>query len=138
MAGMATPLATGGVAMIRLSGEEAISIAERVFRSVNGKKLQDLAGYTACYGEFYQGETRLDDGVALVFRAPKSYAGEEVVELFCHGGIYATRELLRTVIDAGSAHAVAGECSKRALLTGKMSLSTAEAVIGGTDSQRAT
>ena len=71
IAAIATPLATGGVSMIRLSGDEAISIAERVFRSVNGKKFQALAGYTACYGEFYPGATRLDAGGALALRAPK-------------------------------------------------------------------
>lgn len=129
IAAIATPLATGGVAMIRISGSEAIAVAERVFRTANGTPLQALAGYTAAYGAFCNEEEQLDDGIALVFRAPRSYTGEDVVELSCHGGIYSTRAVLRLVLDHGARMAEAGEFSKRAFLNGKMSLTQAEAVI---------
>lgn len=129
IAAIATPLATGGVAMIRLSGSDAIAIASRVFRPIGQKKLADMAGYTACYGGFYRQDEQIDDGVALVFHAPKSYTGEEVVELSCHGGLFSTREILRLLLEQGAVLAEAGEFSKRAFLNGKMTLTQAEAVI---------
>ncbi len=131
IAAIATPLAIGGVSMIRLSGDQSIVIADRVFRAANGASLQTLKGYTACFGGFHQAgeDTPFDNGIALVFRAPKSYTGEEVVELYCHGGLYTTRQLLRAVLSAGATAAEAGEFSKRAFLNGKMSLTQAEAVI---------
>lgn len=129
IAAIATPLATGGVAMIRLSGDRAVEVADRVFCSVSGKPLSSLAGYTAAYGSFQREKEQLDDGIALVFRAPRSYTGEDVVELSCHGGIYSTRAVLRLVLEHGARLAEAGEFSKRAFLNGKMSLTQAEAVI---------
>lgn len=130
IAAIATPLALGGVSMIRISGSGAFSIAERVFSPISGEKLSDKAGYTACYGNFVgsTGET-VDDGIALVFHAPHSYTGEDVVELSCHGGVCITREILRLVLDAGASLAESGEFSKRAFLNGKMSLTQAEGVI---------
>ena len=130
IAAIATPLALGGVSMIRISGSGAFSIAERVFLPISGEKLSDKAGYTACYGNFVgnTGET-VDDGIALVFHAPHSYTGEDVVELSCHGGVCITREILRLVLDAGASLAEPGEFSKRAFLNGKMSLTQAEGVI---------
>lgn len=130
IAAIATPLAMGGVSMIRISGDEAIAVAERVFRAANQKLLSSLAGYTAAYGGIYNEQNeQIDDGVALVFRAPKSYTGEDVVEISCHGGIYITREVLRLILQNGARLAEAGEFSKRAFLNGKMSLTQAEAVM---------
>lgn len=130
IAAIATPLAQGGVSMIRISGDDAIEVADKVFKSISGKKLSSLEGYRALYGGVYNSNNeQIDDGVALVYRAPKSYTGEDVVEISCHGGIYITREILRIIIENGARLAQAGEFSKRAFLNGKMSLTQAEAVM---------
>lgn len=128
IAAIATPPAVGGISVIRISGENALGIAEKVFRPFGGKTVAEMAGYTAAYGAFYDGETRLDDGVLLVFRAPHSYTGEDVAELSCHGGLYLTRRVLSACFGAGAEPAQAGEFTKRALLNGKLSLTQAEAV----------
>lgn len=130
IAAIATPIALGGVSIIRISGNRSIEIAQQVFQSFSGKSLLDMQGYTACYGGFYNTEKeQLDTGIALVFRAPKSMTGETVVELSCHGGIFITKEILRLVIHHGARMAQAGEFSKRAFLNGKMSLTQTEAVM---------
>lgn len=127
---IATPLAQGGVSMIRISGDSSIEIADKVFKSISGKKLESLEGYRALYGGIYnQNNEQIDDGVALVYRAPRSYTGEDVVEISCHGGVYITREVLRIIVEHGAKLASAGEFSKRAFLNGKMSLTQAEAVM---------
>lgn len=125
---IATPSAVGGISVIRISGENAREIADRVFRTASGKPASELAGYQAAYGKIYDGDERLDDGVLLMFRAPHSYTGEDIAEISCHGGIYVTRRVLSACIKAGAEPAAAGEFTKRALLKGKMSLTQAEAV----------
>ena len=105
--------------MIRISGEEALAVADRVFRAASGRPLSEKQGYTAAYGGVYDGKGKLDESVATVFRAPHSYTGEDVVELSCHGGIVVTREVLRAVLDNGAVLAEAGEFTKRAFLNGK-------------------
>lgn len=130
IAAISTALATGGVGMIRISGDSAITIAERIFVSRSGRKLEELQGYQAVYGTAYDlNEERIDDVVALVFRNPKSYTGENVVELSCHGGVYIMTRLLQAVLSAGAIPAAAGEFTKRAFLNGKMDLAEAEAVM---------
>ena len=129
IAAIATAQAAAGLGTVRLSGENALSIADRVFSAVSGKKLIDAKGYTAYYGKVHDGETQLDDAVALVFRAPKSYTGEDVVELSCHGGLFILQRVLRAVFNAGAVAAEGGEFTKRAFLNGKMDLSEAEAVM---------
>ncbi len=129
IAAIATAQAAAGLGVIRISGEDASAIADRVFSSVSGKSLQNAKGYTAFYGKVHHGETQLDDGVALVFRGPKSYTGEDVVELSCHGGLYILQRVLRAVFEAGAVPAEPGEFTKRAFLNGKMDLSEAEAVM---------
>ena len=128
IAAIATPLAEGGISVIRISGEKAIEIAEKVFAPVSGKPVSGMKGYTAAYGEIKDGEKRLDDGVLLVFRAPHSYTGEDVAEISCHGGLYITKRVLAACYNAGAEAAQAGEFTKRALLNGKLSLTQAEAV----------
>ena len=125
---IATPAAVGGISVVRISGERAVEIAEKVFRPVSGKPISEMNGYTAAYGKIYDGGERLDDGVLLVFRAPHSYTGEDTCEISCHGGIYVTRRVMTACLKAGAAPAAAGEFTKRALLNGKMSLTEAEAV----------
>ncbi len=129
IAAIATPLAVGGISIIRISGENAIAIADKVFKSASGALLCDKKGYTASYGAVYHGETQLDTSVAVVYRSPKSYTGEDVVEISCHGGVFITIEVLRAVIDSGAQNAQAGEFTKRAFLNGKLTLTQAEAVI---------
>ncbi len=128
IAAIATPPAVGGISVIRISGENALEIAEKIFRPFGGKTVPEMDGYTAAYGEIHDGKTRLDDGVLLVFRAPHSYTGEDVAELSCHGGLYLTRRVLSACFAAGAEPAQAGEFTKRALLNGKLSLTQAEAV----------
>lgn len=128
IAAIATPLAEGGISVIRISGERAVEIAEKVFKPISGKQVGDMKGYTAAYGEIVDGEKKLDDGVLLIYRAPHSYTGEDVAEISCHGGLFITKRVLSACFSAGAETAQAGEFTKRALLNGKMSLTQAEAV----------
>ena len=125
---IATPIAVGGISVVRISGENAVKVAEAVFKPVSGKSVSQMRGYTAAYGKIYDGGELLDDGVLLVFKAPHSYTGEDVCEISCHGGIYVTRRVLTACLKAGAEPAGAGEFTKRALLNGKLSLTQAEAV----------
>ena len=129
IAAISTAQGEGGIGVIRISGERAIEIADAVFKNINGKKLADMKGYTAAYGSIQYENEKLDEAVALVFRAPHSYTGENVVELSCHGGIYISRQVLRAVLEAGAKPAEAGEFTKRAFLNGKLDLTEAEAVM---------
>lgn len=129
---VSTPLAEGGISVIRISGDNAIEIAAKVFKPLTCKSVEDMAGYTCAYGNIYDGENSdkiIDDGVLTIFRAPKSYTGENVAEISCHGGIFVTKKVLRLCIKNGAELAQRGEFTKRALLNGKMSLTQAEAVM---------
>ena len=129
IAAISTAMAPGGIGMIRISGAEAFSVADRVFRSVSGRKLKDMKGYTGSYGKVSDGEGVIDEAVAFVYHAPNSYTGENVVELCCHGGVYLVKRTLRACADAGARLAEPGEFTKRAYLNGKMGLTQAEAVM---------
>lgn len=129
IAAISTPNAAGGIGVIRISGEDAVEIADRVFKSRSGKKLSDIKGYTALYGHVFDGGGLIDEAVVLVFRAPKSYTGENVAEISCHGGLYVTQRVLRAVLSAGAEAAEAGEFTKRAFLNGKIDLAEAESVM---------
>lgn len=128
IAAIATPLAEGGISVIRISGDKAFEIAEKVFKPVGKKPVSEMKGYTAAYGEIVDGDKKLDDGVLLVYRAPHSYTGENVAEISCHGGLFITKRVLSACFSAGADAAQAGEFTKRALLNGKLSLTQAEAV----------
>ena len=129
IAAVSTPNAVGGIAVIRISGEDAIQVAEKIFSPYGDKKVSDMAGYTCAYGIAHDGDERLDDCILTVFRAPHSYTGEDVVELSCHGGLYVTRKVLRAALKNGAVNAEAGEFTKRAYLNGKLDLTQAEAVM---------
>ncbi|MGN1131064.1 MAG: tRNA uridine-5-carboxymethylaminomethyl(34) synthesis GTPase MnmE [Ruminococcus sp.] len=129
IAAISTAQGQGGIGVIRISGDNAIAIADKVFESVNNKKLCELKGYSALFGHVVSNGEFIDEAVALVFKGPKSYTGEDVVEISCHGGMYITKEVLRTVLSAGAVVADAGEFTKRAFLNGKIDLTEAEAVI---------
>ena len=127
---VSTPLAEGGISVIRISGENAISIGAKVFKPLSCKSVENMAGYTCAYGKIVDKNGReVDDGVLTVFRAPKSYTGENVCEISCHGGIYVTKKVLRLCIEQGAELARRGEFTKRAFLNGKLSLTQAEGVM---------
>ena len=115
--------------MIRISGNDAISISDKIFKSVSGKTLKSMKGYTAAFGKIYDNGEPLDEAVATVFLAPHSYTGEDVVELSCHGGVYITNQVLRTALNNGAVLAEPGEFTKRAFLNGKIDLTESEAVM---------
>lgn len=125
---IATGNAPGGIGVIRISGENAIAIAEKVFAPMDNSALSSLGGYRAKYGNIIINNEKSDNAVALVFRAPKSYTGEDVVELSVHGGMLMVQKTLEAVLDAGAVPAGAGEFTKRAFLNGKMDLTQAESV----------
>ena len=126
---ISTPYGSGGIAVIRVSGESAIPIVDSLFHG--RKSLKDAAAYTVHYGEVRRetrGEEVLDQVLVSVFRAPHSFTGEDVVEIACHGSLYIQQTLLQWLVDAGCQLAKAGEFTQRAFLNGKMDLTEAEAV----------
>lgn len=128
IAAVSTPMAAGALGVIRVSGEEALAVAEKVFRC-KGRPLSQRKGYTAVLGRVFDSQGEIDEAIALVFRGPKSYTGEDVVELSCHGGPYLLTRTLRALYQAGALPAGPGEFTKRAFLNGKLSLTQAEAVM---------
>lgn len=118
--------AGGAIAVIRISGDEAFAVCDRIFRG--RRPLADADGYTVHYGQILDGERVVDDVLATVFRAPHSYTGENAVELSCHGSSYIVSEILRLLTAAGGRMAQPGEFTIRAYLAGKLDLSQAEAV----------
>lgn len=129
IAAISTPFGSGGIAVIRISGEQAICIADKVF--VGKTDLQSAQGNSVHYGEIHH-PTRhkdvLDEVLVSIFRAPHSFTGEDMVEISCHGSTYIQQTLLQWLVDAGCTLAQAGEFTQRAFLNGKMDLAEAEAV----------
>ena len=125
---LATPSGAGAIAVIRLSGPEAISIATALFSSVSGKKLSDQNSHTVHLGHIKDGEKVIDEVLATIFKNPNSYTGENVVEISCHGSNYIQQEIIQLCLRNGCRMAQAGEFTLRAFLNGKMDLSQAEAV----------
>lgn len=128
IAAVATGNAAGGIGVIRISGESAIETAAKVFAAADGTPLTEVKGYRAKFGNIISGGEPIDEAVALVFRAPKSYTGEDVVELSVHGGLFIVQKTLEAVYDAGARPAEPGEFTKRAFLNGKIDLAQAEGV----------
>lgn len=129
IAAISTAQGQGGIGVIRVSGEDSFTIVDKIFKSVSGKKIMDIKGYTALFGHIYNNEEVLDEAVVLKYVAPKSFTGENVVEISCHGGMYITKEVLNAVIMAGASLAEPGEFTKRAYLNGKMDLTETESVM---------
>lgn len=123
---ISTPYGSGGIAVVRVSGEQSIAIVGSLFRGRTD--LREAKANTAHYGEIMRGGEVLDEVVATVFRAPHSFTGEDTVEISCHGSMYIQQELLRWLVDAGCRLAKAGEFTQRAFLNGKLDLAEAEAV----------
>ena len=127
---LATPPGEGGIATVRVSGPDAYGIVGKIFAPVRqGKSVADAKGYTAMLGHYLLHGAEMDECVALFFRAPHSYTGEDVIELSVHGGTAMADGLLEALITAGCAPAGPGEFTRRALENGRMSLTQAEAVM---------
>jgi len=131
IAAVATPLGEGGIGIVRLSGPEALAIADRMFQRKDGQSLLQQPTYTLRYGKVVDPKTgrKLDEAIAVVMRAPHSYTAEDVVEIQCHGGVVAVREILNLALELGARLAEPGEVTKRAFLNGRLDLAQAEAVI---------
>ena len=130
IAAIATAMSDSGIGIVRISGDEAIEIADKIFRSVNpDKKLKNVKSHTVHYGFIYDGDTFLDEVMVIVMKGPRSYTTENTVEINCHGGILMVNRILETVIKYGARLAEPGEFTKRAFLNGRIDLSKAEAVI---------
>lgn len=123
-----TPKGVGAISMIRLSGDEAIEVAARVFSPKGSVPLEEKEGRRAIYGTFKDENGDFDDGIVILYPAPHSYTGEDMAELMCHGGVLATNRLFTATLSAGAVCAAPGEFTKRAFINGKLSLSQAEAV----------
>lgn len=134
IAAISTPPGKGGVALLRVSGDRALEIAERVFHPAGGRKLSELPSRYAVFGKILAPVAEdgiwqdVDEGLATVFRAPASFTGENTVEISCHGGVLVTQTVLSALLAAGARMAEAGEFTRRAYLNGKLGLSVAEAL----------
>lgn len=130
IAAIATALTNSGIGIIRVSGNEAFDIVDRIFRPKNRrKKLKEEKTYTVHYGHIQDGDEIIDEVLAIVMRGPHSYTAEDTVEIDCHGGVLVMKKILETVIKYGARMAEPGEFTKRAFLNGRIDLSQAEAVI---------
>jgi tRNA modification GTPase TrmE len=129
VAAVSTPYGKGGVAMIRVSGNEAVQVCDKMFKRRNGIFLADTESNKAVYGDIYHEGEVIDDGIVVIYRAPNSFTGENVVEITCHGGILLSQLVLESVLINGAEMAEAGEFTKRAFLNGKLGFVGAEAVI---------
>lgn len=130
IAAISTPAGKGGIGIVRISGPDALEIAGKVFRAKNGRDVSSMKGYTAAFGTVHSPSGELiDQCVLLCFRAPRSYTGEDVAELQCHGGEAVIQAVLRAVLDSGAMPAGRGEFTRRAFLSGRISLTEAEAVM---------
>ena len=129
VAAISTPYGRGGIAVIRISGAQALDVADKVFVPVSGKKVSEYKASRAVYGKILVDDKEFDTGIATVFRAPHSYTGEDTVEISCHGGLLLTEKVLSSILTAGAKQAGPGEFTKRAFLSGKLGLTEAEAVI---------
>ena len=129
IAAISTGMTSSGIGIVRISGQDAVEIADKVYDSRNGKKLADMPTHTIHYGYIRDGEEFLDEVLVMIMRAPRSFTAEDTVEINCHGGVYAMNRILELVIRMGARPAEPGEFTKRAFLNGRIDLSQAEAVI---------
>lgn len=131
IAAISTALGNNGISIIRVSGEKALSIVNRIFQPVNGRQILDMRTYTMRYGNIISIEDKstIDEVIISYMKGPKSFTGEDVVEINCHGGVYPTKAVLEEVLKSGARMAEPGEFSKRAFLNGRIDLSQAEAVM---------
>ena len=130
IAAIATAMAPSGIGIVRISGPEAVAVADRLYRGKKKeKKLADMKSHTIHYGWIVEKEQVLDEVLVMLMRGPHSYTGEDTVEIDCHGGVLAVKRVLEAVLHAGARIADPGEFTKRAFLNGRIDLSQAEAVM---------
>jgi len=130
IAAISTALSNSGIGIVRISGEDAFLIADKIFRGKNSnKKISEQKTYTIHYGNIVDGNEIVDEVILLIMKGPHSYTAEDTVEIDCHGGVYVVRKILDLVIRNGARPAEPGEFTKRAFLNGRIDLSQAEAVI---------
>lgn len=129
IAAIATAMTSAGIGIVRISGEEAVSITDKIFKKKGGKTLAECETHTIHYGHIYDGEEVIDEVMVLLMRGPRTYTREDTVEIDCHGGVYVMKRILETVIKYGARPAEPGEFTKRAFLNGRIDLSQAESVI---------
>ena len=128
IAAISTPPGKGGVAIIRISGTDALRIGAEIFKPVSKKSFEDAAPRMQIRGSIFLDGEEIDDGMATYFKSPASYTGEDTVEIACHGGLLVTKLVLESALRAGARAAEAGEFTRRALINGKLSLTGAEAI----------
>lgn len=130
IAAISTAIGEGGIAIVRLSGDRAKEIVDNIFEGKNGKKINDMKTYTMRYGHIIDEKSNhIDEVIVSFMKGPRSFTGEDTVEINCHGGVVATNKVLECVIKQGARVAEPGEFTKRAFLNGRIDLSQAEAVI---------
>lgn len=130
IAAISTPIGIAGIAIIRVSGRGAVPVVEKVFRNSRGKNIELARNHSLLYGHIVESDGRIVDEVLVsIMREPHSFTAEDVVEINCHGGVVAVREVLELVLKAGARPAEPGEFSKRAFLNGRIDLAQAEAII---------
>lgn len=129
IAAISTGMTSSGIGIVRISGEEAFAIADKMYVSRTGKKLSSMPSHTIQYGFIADGEDTVDEVLVMLMRAPRSFTAEDTVEINCHGGVYAMKRILEIAVKCGARCAEPGEFTKRAFLNGRIDLSQAEAVI---------
>lgn len=129
IAAISTGMTNSGIGIVRITGPEAFVIADRMYDSKNGKKLQDMPSHTIQYGFIKDQDEMIDEVLVMLMRGPRSFTAEDTVEINCHGGVYAMKRILELAVKCGARPAEPGEFTKRAFLNGRIDLSQAEAVI---------
>ena len=138
IAAISTAMSASGIGIIRISGENAMDVISRIYRSKGGKKkIKEVPTHTIHYGYIYDGEELIDEVLVMIMHAPRTFTGEDTVEIDCHGGVYAMQRVLDTVLKNGAEIAEPGEFTKRAFLNGRVDLTQAEAVMDLTQSDSA-
>ena len=130
IAAIATGMSNSGIGIVRISGDQAFEVIDRIYRNKKGQSgtLRDAKSHTAHYGYIYDGDERIDEVLVLIMRGPNSYTAEDTVEIDCHGGVRMVQRILETVLHNGARTAEPGEFTKRAFLNGRLDLAQAEAV----------
>lgn len=129
IAAIATAPGEGGIGIIRISGSNSLKVAEEIFKAVSGKKISEYNSRTLVYGNIFDGEKRIDEVLVAYMEGPRSYTGEDVIEINCHGGFISVKKILELILTKDVRLAEAGEFTKRAFLNGRIDLSQAEAII---------
>ena len=130
IAAIATGMTNSGIGIVRISGNEAFHIIDKIYQSKNGKKkISEMESHTVHYGYIVDGNQIIDEVMVLILKAPNTYTREDTIEIDCHGGVLVVQKILETVIKYGARPAEPGEFTKRAFLNGRIDLSQAESVM---------